>query len=169
MVVGPPPPPPSSSVPDGITDVSLLCDQSSQSRGHAPDQGKDEQTAAGPSRRAEVTGCPPHPHPSLCAPGNIFYLVMPSEQGETGTDDASDPTTPTAPEGETPQLNHSEAQGAGQQRLVIRNADEIFLTIEELMSKLKRLKVGWSWTLMHTGPRMAGNYSGFSSKVVCQI
>ncbi|XP_078792506.1 rho guanine nucleotide exchange factor 11 isoform X3 [Oryzias latipes] len=110
VVVGPPPPPPSSSVPDGITDVSLLCDQSSQSRGHAPDQG------------------------------NIFYLVMPSEQGETGTDDASDPTTPTAPEGETPQLNHSEAQGAGQQRLVIRNADEIFLTIEELMSKLKRLK-----------------------------
>ncbi|RVE55601.1 hypothetical protein OJAV_G00234680 [Oryzias javanicus] len=62
VVVGPPPPP-SSSVPD----VSLLCDQSSQSRGDAPDQG------------------------------NTFYLVMPSEQGETGTDDASDPSTPTAP------------------------------------------------------------------------
>ncbi|XP_036066826.1 rho guanine nucleotide exchange factor 11 [Oryzias melastigma] len=109
VVVGPPPPP-SSSVPD----VSLLCDQSSRSRGDAPDQG------------------------------NTFYLVMPSEQGETGTDDASDPPTPTAPAEEpTPpqsELNHSETQGAGQQSLVIRNADEIFLTIEELMSKLKRLK-----------------------------
>uniref|UniRef100_A0A3B5B5H3 Rho guanine nucleotide exchange factor 11 n=1 Tax=Stegastes partitus TaxID=144197 RepID=A0A3B5B5H3_9TELE len=98
--------------------------------------------------------------------GNTFYLVMPTEQGETATDDLNDPPTPTAshfpqsleeamspqPEEEAPACapasNQSEAmqpeQGeetgqsqAGQQSHVIKNVDEIFHTIEGLMNKLR--------------------------------
>ncbi|XP_039996537.1 rho guanine nucleotide exchange factor 11 isoform X2 [Xiphias gladius] len=59
--------PPSSSVPDDITDdVAFLSDQSSKLRGEATTQG------------------------------NTFYLVMPTEQGESVTDDLNDPPTPTA-------------------------------------------------------------------------
>uniref|UniRef100_A0A3Q1ER16 Rho guanine nucleotide exchange factor 11 n=1 Tax=Acanthochromis polyacanthus TaxID=80966 RepID=A0A3Q1ER16_9TELE len=126
----------SSSVPDGITDdATLPSDQSSKSR------------------------------------GNTFYLVMPTEQGESATDDVNDPPTPTAshfpqpleevmspqtqPEEETPacgpESNQSEAMQpeqreetgksqAGQQSHVIKNVDEIFHTIEGLMSKLRQLK-----------------------------
>uniref|UniRef100_A0AAQ5XZM5 Rho guanine nucleotide exchange factor (GEF) 11 n=1 Tax=Amphiprion ocellaris TaxID=80972 RepID=A0AAQ5XZM5_AMPOC len=126
----------SSSVPDGITDdATLPSDQSSKSR------------------------------------GNTFYLVMPTEQGESATDDLNDPPTPTAshfpqpleevvspqmqPEEETPacgpESNQSEAMQpeqeeetgksqAGQQSHVIKNVDEIFHTIEGLMSKLRQLK-----------------------------
>ncbi|XP_008296120.1 rho guanine nucleotide exchange factor 11 isoform X2 [Stegastes partitus] len=130
----------SSSVPDGITDdVTLPSNQSSKSRGEAKAQG------------------------------NTFYLVMPTEQGETATDDLNDPPTPTAshfpqsleeamspqPEEEAPACapasNQSEAmqpeQGeetgqsqAGQQSHVIKNVDEIFHTIEGLMNKLRQLK-----------------------------
>nr|XP_015802089.2 rho guanine nucleotide exchange factor 11 isoform X2 [Nothobranchius furzeri] len=134
--------PPSSSLPDGITDdVSLPPDQSSSSRGEARVQG------------------------------NTFYLVMPSEQGESFTDDLSDPPTPTAshfppveevmplqtqPEEDTccPELNQSEAMQqneeeeaeqmapskSGPRKCVIKNADEIFFTIEALMRKLHKLK-----------------------------
>ncbi|XP_026184338.1 rho guanine nucleotide exchange factor 11 isoform X2 [Mastacembelus armatus] len=57
----------SSFVPDDINnDVTLLSNQSSKERGEATAQG------------------------------NTFYLVMPSEQGESITDDLSDPPTPTA-------------------------------------------------------------------------
>ncbi|XP_036001940.1 rho guanine nucleotide exchange factor 11 isoform X4 [Fundulus heteroclitus] len=67
VVAGAPPPPPSSSVPEDITDgVSLPSDLSSQSGGEAGTQG------------------------------NMFYLVLPSEQGESATDDLPDPPTPTA-------------------------------------------------------------------------
>ncbi|XP_035806276.2 rho guanine nucleotide exchange factor 11 isoform X3 [Amphiprion ocellaris] len=132
----------SSSVPDGITDdATLPSDQSSKSRGEAKAQG------------------------------NTFYLVMPTEQGESATDDLNDPPTPTAshfpqpleevvspqmqPEEETPacgpESNQSEAMQpeqeeetgksqAGQQSHVIKNVDEIFHTIEGLMSKLRQLK-----------------------------
>uniref|UniRef100_A0A665WVK4 Rho guanine nucleotide exchange factor (GEF) 11 n=1 Tax=Echeneis naucrates TaxID=173247 RepID=A0A665WVK4_ECHNA len=127
MVAGPS----SSSVPDGITDnVSLPLDQSSKLR------------------------------------GNTFYLVMPTEQGESITDDLADPPTPTAshfpqplekvssaqtqPEEETPaceseatRLLQEERMGqsqAGHQSHVIKNVDEIFHTIEGLMSKLRQLK-----------------------------
>lgn len=99
---------------------------------------------------------------------------MPTEQGESITDEPSDPTTPTAthfpqppeevtslptrPEEEEeapargPESDQSEAMQAGQeeetgpsqagQSHVIKNVDEIFHTIEGLMSKLRQLKVG---------------------------
>lgn len=105
--------------------------------------------------------------------GNTFYLVMPTEQGESITDDPSDPPTPTAahfpqpleeamsaqtqPDVETTpacvpepdqsedmQLEQEEETGqsqAGHQSHVIKNVDEIFHTIEGLMSKLRQLKV----------------------------
>ncbi|XP_034713246.1 rho guanine nucleotide exchange factor 11 [Etheostoma cragini] len=132
----------SSSVPDGITDgVTLPSDQSSKPRGEATTQG------------------------------NTFYLVMPTEQGESFTEDLNDPPTPTGshspqpleevippqshPEEETPtcgaepnqseamQLEQEEETGqsqAGHQSHVIKNVDEIFHTIEGLMSKLRQLK-----------------------------
>ncbi|XP_014903920.1 rho guanine nucleotide exchange factor 11 isoform X3 [Poecilia latipinna] len=164
----PPPPPHSSSAPDGTaSDVSLPSDLSSQSRGEADTQG------------------------------NVFYLVMPLDQGESVTDDLPDPPTPTASyfpqppqevmssqtqleeveeeeeeeeeevvaaccpefiqsETETMQMevelekddndNDGEEDDetgpppAAQQSHVIRNADEIFLTIEGLMRKLHKLK-----------------------------
>ncbi|XP_023271105.1 rho guanine nucleotide exchange factor 11 isoform X3 [Seriola lalandi dorsalis] len=132
--------PSSSSVPDGITD-DVAPDQSSKPRGEATTQG------------------------------NTFYLVMPTEQGESVTDDLNDPPTPTAshfpqppeevmapqtqPAEETPacgsESNQSEAMQpeqeeetgqsqAGHQSHVIKNVDEIFHTIEGLMSKLRQLK-----------------------------
>ncbi|KAM9827739.1 rho guanine nucleotide exchange factor 11 [Neosynchiropus ocellatus] len=125
----------SSSVNDGITDdVKVLSQQSSKS--------------------SEAT-----------VQGNVFYLVMPTEQGETATDDLNDPPTPTAnsfPQTleemtsphvaeETPQTQQSEPTQqdleeemddlqTGQQSHVIKNVDEIFHTIEGLMSKLQKLK-----------------------------
>ncbi|XP_037832492.1 rho guanine nucleotide exchange factor 11 isoform X2 [Kryptolebias marmoratus] len=131
--------PPPSSVPDGITDdVSLLSNQSSKSRGKAKAQG------------------------------NTFYLVMPSEQGESNIDDLSDPPTPTAshfpqpeeevmsqqtqPKAGVPEFSQSETMQleeekeeavpsqAGTQSHIIRNVDEIFLTFEGLMNKLHKLK-----------------------------
>ncbi|KAM8747250.1 rho guanine nucleotide exchange factor 11 isoform 3-T3 [Acanthopagrus schlegelii] len=131
----------SSSVPDDITDdVTLPSDQSSKPRGEATDQG------------------------------NTFYLVMPTEQGESFTDDPNDPPTPTAshfpqpleevmstqtkpdalacgPEpdqSEAMQLEEEEEETgqpqAANQSHVIKNVDEIFHTIEGLMSKLRKLK-----------------------------
>ncbi|XP_027143610.1 rho guanine nucleotide exchange factor 11 isoform X3 [Larimichthys crocea] len=124
----------SSSVPGGITDVvALPSDQSSKPRGEA------------------------------AAHGNTFYLVMPTEQGESATDDATnDPPTPTAShfpqplgeamsqpgedatdQSEAMQLEQDEETGqtqGGQQSHVIKNVDEIFNTIEGLMSKLRQLK-----------------------------
>lgn len=97
---------------------------------------------------------------------------MPTEQGESVTDDSNDPPTPTAthfpqpleeamspqmqPEEETPacgpeanqleamQLEQEEEEGqsqAGHKSHMFKNVDEIFHTIEGLMSKLRRLKV----------------------------
>ncbi|XP_041820615.1 rho guanine nucleotide exchange factor 11 isoform X2 [Chelmon rostratus] len=129
----------SSSVPDDITDdVTLPSDQSSNPRGEATAQG------------------------------NTFYLVMPTELGESVTDDPPTPTAShfpeplekamspqTRPQEETlargPEPDHSEAmqleQGeetgqsrTGHQSHVIKNVDEIFHTIEGLMSKLRQLK-----------------------------
>ncbi|XP_036967803.1 rho guanine nucleotide exchange factor 11 isoform X7 [Acanthopagrus latus] len=104
--------------------------------------------------------------------GNTFYLVMPTEQGESFTDDPNDPPTPTAshfpqpleevmsaqtkpdedalacgPEpdqSEAMQLEEEEEETgqpqAANQSHVIKNVDEIFHTIEGLMSKLRKLK-----------------------------
>lgn len=94
---------------------------------------------------------------------------MPTEQGESVTDELNDPPTPTAshfpqppdeamspqPDEETPasgpdqyeetQLERedgaSQSQAASQSH-VIKNVDAIFHTIEELMRKLRQLKVG---------------------------
>ncbi|KAM9836629.1 rho guanine nucleotide exchange factor 11 isoform 1-T1 [Aulostomus maculatus] len=117
---------------------------------------------------AESEEAPPTEQQSLqvIRKGNTFYLVMPSEQGESVTDDLTDPPTPTAshfpqsleevmssqPGEETPACQQSEAVmqlrqeeeadqlQAGQQSHVIKNVDEIFHTIEGLMSKLRQLK-----------------------------
>ncbi|XP_041634631.1 rho guanine nucleotide exchange factor 11 isoform X2 [Cheilinus undulatus] len=139
-VVAGPPPSSSSSVPDDITDD--VSGQSSKLRGGATTQG------------------------------NTFYLVMPTDQGESVTDDPEDPPTPVAtnfpqpleegmapqvqPEEKTPvcslEADQSEAMQreqeeeetgqpqAGHQSHVIKNVDEIFHTIEGLMSKLRQLK-----------------------------
>uniref|UniRef100_A0A3P9D0D9 Rho guanine nucleotide exchange factor 11 n=1 Tax=Maylandia zebra TaxID=106582 RepID=A0A3P9D0D9_9CICH len=74
---------------------------------------------------------------------NTFYLVMPIEQGESMTEDLNDPPTPTANQSETMQLEQEKETGhlqAAQHTHVIRNVDEIFHTIEELMTKLRHLK-----------------------------
>ncbi|XP_076580787.1 rho guanine nucleotide exchange factor 11 isoform X2 [Chaetodon auriga] len=129
----------SSSVPDDITDdVALPSDRSSKPRGGATAQG------------------------------NTFYLIMPTELGESITDDPPTPTAShfpeppeeatspqTQPEEETPargpeperseatQLEQEDERGqsqTGHQSHVIKNVDEIFHTIEGLMSKLRQLK-----------------------------
>lgn len=95
---------------------------------------------------------------------------MPTEQGESVTEDPNDPPTPTAshfpqpleevmspqtqPDEDTPtcgpkqsedmQLEQEEEMSQSQaahQSHVIKNVDEIFHTIEGLMSKLRQLKV----------------------------
>ncbi|CAN9509432.1 unnamed protein product [Ophioblennius macclurei] len=88
--------------------------------------------------------------------GNTFYLVLPSEQGESATDDAvADPPTPTAasfpsavvaadggdpmPQKEEEEKEEEEEEAAPQSH-VIKNVDEIFHTIEGLMTKLRQLK-----------------------------
>lgn len=106
--------------------------------------------------------------------GNMFYLVLPTEQGESVTDDPNDPPTPTAAEfpkpleevtspqaqsdevvwaccseteqSEAAQQGQEEETGTGKsqtghQSHVIKNVDEIFHTIEGLMSKLHHLRV----------------------------
>ncbi|XP_010793949.1 rho guanine nucleotide exchange factor 11, partial [Notothenia coriiceps] len=128
----------SSSVPDDITaDVTLPSDQSHEPRGEATAQG------------------------------NMFYLVLPTAQGESATDDLhdlNDPPTPTAshfpqpleevispqPEeearacfsnqSEAMELEQEEETGQSPQSHVIKNVDEIFHTIEGLTSKLRQLK-----------------------------
>ncbi|XP_061921474.1 rho guanine nucleotide exchange factor 11 isoform X7 [Entelurus aequoreus] len=56
--------------------------------------------------------------------GNMFYLVLPTQQGESATDDLESSQPPEA----LPQCH------------VIKNVDEIFGTMENLMSKLRELK-----------------------------
>lgn len=93
---------------------------------------------------------------------------MPTEQGESVTDDLNDPPTPTAThfpleeemapqmfeetptcgtesdQSDTMQLEQEEDAGqsqAGNKCHTIKSVDEIFHTIEGLMSKLRELKV----------------------------
>ncbi|XP_056884262.1 rho guanine nucleotide exchange factor 11 isoform X5 [Takifugu flavidus] len=126
--------PSSSSVPDDISDdVTLNSQQSSKARGER------------------------------AAQGNTFYIVLPTEQGESITDD---PPTPTAsdlqepleevtsqqPDEDTPTGGPGQSEGrvdqvedlgglqSTHQSHVIQNVDEIFHTIEGLMSKLRQLK-----------------------------
>lgn len=106
---------------------------------------------------------------------------MPTEQGESVTDEISDPPTPTAshfpqppdevmspqtqPDEETPaggpdpyeetrlerEEGTSQSQAAHQSH-VIKNVDAIFHTIEDLMSKLRQLKVGSVFRGHHRHP-----------------
>lgn len=101
----------------------------------------------------------------LCAPGNTFYIVLPTEQGESITDDpptASDfqepleevtsqqsgEDTPTGgpgqSEGRVDQVEDLGRLQSTHQSHVIQNVDEIFHTIEGLMSKLRQLKASLS-------------------------
>ncbi|KAI5085247.1 rho guanine nucleotide exchange factor 11, partial [Silurus meridionalis] len=98
--------------------------------------------------------------------GNVFYLVMPKDQmgaltEESSTDDPNYPSPSEAHEAvslfpqqnhelqETPHRSHPEAPSnntglsqsrAVTQRHVIKNTDEIFQTMDELMKKLHRLR-----------------------------
>uniref|UniRef100_A0A8C7VL51 Rho guanine nucleotide exchange factor (GEF) 11 n=1 Tax=Oncorhynchus mykiss TaxID=8022 RepID=A0A8C7VL51_ONCMY len=111
--------------------------------------------------------------------GNVFYLVMPTEQGEglldeSHTDEVNDPPTPTTTElpdleqevisspvqthekegqvasimsadnqSERGNLSRQEGQSQSQKSLqshIIKNVDDIFHTIEELMRKLHQLR-----------------------------
>ncbi|KAI3375703.1 hypothetical protein L3Q82_004013 [Scortum barcoo] len=121
---------------------------------------------------AELEEVPPRdteqPSVQVVRKGNTFYLVLPTEQGESVTEDPPTPTAShfpqhleevmlpqTQPEKETPtcgpehnqseamQLEQEEETGQSQARTqshVIKNVDEIFHTIEGLMSKLRQLK-----------------------------
>uniref|UniRef100_A0A8C7JHJ3 Rho guanine nucleotide exchange factor 11-like n=1 Tax=Oncorhynchus kisutch TaxID=8019 RepID=A0A8C7JHJ3_ONCKI len=108
--------------------------------------------------------------------GNVFYLVMPTEQGEglldeSHTDEVNDPTTTELPDleqevisspvqthekegqvasimsadnqSERGNLSRQEGQSQSQKSLqshIIKNVDDIFHTIEELMRKLHQLR-----------------------------
>ncbi|XP_029610056.1 rho guanine nucleotide exchange factor 11 isoform X2 [Salmo trutta] len=140
----------SPSIPDDITeDVTLHSDQSPEPRGEASVRG------------------------------NVFYLVMPTGQGEglldeSHTDEVNDPPTPTTTElpdleqevmsspvqthekegqvasimsadnqSERENLSWEEGRSRSQKSLqshVIKNVDDIFHTIEELMRKLHQLR-----------------------------
>lgn len=119
---------------------------------------------------SQLTFILPHFSPEslcFCAAGNTFYLVMPTEYGESATDDPPTPTASNFPqtpeeallaqtqtEEDTPTGGPDNAEDtqperaeetsqshAAHQSHVIKNVDEIFLTIEGLMSKLRQLKV----------------------------
>ncbi|XP_064787464.1 rho guanine nucleotide exchange factor 11-like isoform X5 [Oncorhynchus masou masou] len=138
----------------------------------SPSQWEAEHAEAAPS---EVE-CP---SVHVVRKGNVFYLVMPTEQGEglldeSHTDEVNDPPTPTTTElpdleqevisspvqthekegqvasimsadnqSERGNLSRQEGQSQSQKSLqshIIKNVDDIFHTIEELMKKLHQLR-----------------------------
>lgn len=97
---------------------------------------------------------------------------MPSEQGESFTDDPPTPTaahfpelleevSPKQPEEDTPTAGPGQSEGRRAEeegRLqpthpsrIIQNVDEIFHTIEGLMSKLKQLKASFFYFIPSRG------------------
>uniref|UniRef100_A0A8C8CMH0 Rho guanine nucleotide exchange factor (GEF) 11 n=1 Tax=Oncorhynchus tshawytscha TaxID=74940 RepID=A0A8C8CMH0_ONCTS len=163
----------------------------------SPSQWEAEHAEAPPSevecpsvhvvRKAVVAGSPSIPdditedvtlltHQSPEPRGNVFYLVMPTEQGEglldeSHTDEVNDPTTTELPDleqevisspvqthekegqvasimsadnqSERGNLSRQEGQSQSQKSLqshIIKNVDDIFHTIEELMRKLHQLR-----------------------------
>ncbi|XP_055756980.1 rho guanine nucleotide exchange factor 11-like isoform X5 [Salvelinus fontinalis] len=121
----------------------------------------------------------PEPRGEASVRGNVFYLVMPTEQGEglldeSHTDEVNDPPTPTTTElpdleqevisspvqthekegqvasimsadnqSERGNLSRQEGQSQSRKSLqshIIKNVDDIFHTIEELMRKLHQLR-----------------------------
>ncbi|XP_038831394.1 rho guanine nucleotide exchange factor 11-like isoform X3 [Salvelinus namaycush] len=172
----------------------------------SPSQWEAEHAEASPSevespsvhvvRKAVVAGSPsipvditedvtlhsdqsPEPRGEASVRGNVFYLVMPTEQGEglldeSHTDEVNDPPTPTTTElpdleqevisspvqthekegqvasimsadNQSDRGNLSRQEGQSQSRKslqshIIKNVDDIFHTIEELMRKLHQLR-----------------------------
>ncbi|XP_038831393.1 rho guanine nucleotide exchange factor 11-like isoform X2 [Salvelinus namaycush] len=138
----------------------------------SPSQWEAEHAEASPS---EVES----PSVHVVRKGNVFYLVMPTEQGEglldeSHTDEVNDPPTPTTTElpdleqevisspvqthekegqvasimsadNQSDRGNLSRQEGQSQSRKslqshIIKNVDDIFHTIEELMRKLHQLR-----------------------------
>lgn len=119
---------------------------------------------------------------------------MPTEKGESVTDDLNDPPTPTTAhfpqpleevpspqtQEETPissteanqlegmQLEQEEETGqsqAGNKCHTIKNVDEIFHTIEGLMSKLRRLKV----SLCYGSNKVVGLTVSINSSLILRL
>ncbi|KAK3546614.1 hypothetical protein QTP70_031227, partial [Hemibagrus guttatus] len=103
------------------------------------------------------------PTVQLVRKGNLFYLVMPREQmgaltEESSTDDVREPSPSEAPEAVSlssqqedkeqgtpsrshPEVSRNESQSrASAQRQAMKNTDEIFQTMDQLMKKLHQLR-----------------------------
>uniref|UniRef100_A0A674C5P4 Rho guanine nucleotide exchange factor 11-like n=1 Tax=Salmo trutta TaxID=8032 RepID=A0A674C5P4_SALTR len=90
--------------------------------------------AGSPSIPDDITDVNLHSDQSPEPRGNVFYLVMPTEQGDGLLDESN-----------TDEVSSTLSAGLGQsqkvlQSHVIKHVDEIFHTIEELMSKLQKLR-----------------------------
>ncbi|XP_005950688.1 rho guanine nucleotide exchange factor 11 isoform X4 [Haplochromis burtoni] len=136
------PPPSSSSVAEDITDdVTLPSNQSSKSRSEAKKQGNTFYLVMPIEQGESVTedlNDPPTPTASHFPPP-VEEMTLPQTQME------EEPAArgPEANQSETMQLEQEKETGhlqAAQHTHVIRNVDEIFHTIEELMTKLRHLK-----------------------------
>ncbi|XP_061619409.1 rho guanine nucleotide exchange factor 11 isoform X4 [Phyllopteryx taeniolatus] len=113
----------SYSVPDDITDdVMAKSEQSPASRAAAHGNGDPHP----PARRCRLIGRFPS------RTGNVFYLVAPERRGESAAD-------PADGEAES-DVSGRCGEEALRQSHVIKNVEEVFHTIENLMSKLRQLK-----------------------------
>lgn len=136
------PPPSSSSVAEDITDdVTLPSNQSSKSRSEAKKQGNTFYLVMPIEQGESMTedlNEPPTPTASHFPPP-VEEVTSPQTQME------EEPAARglEANQSETMQLEQEKETGhlqAAQHTHVIRNVDEIFHTIEELMTKLRHLK-----------------------------
>ncbi|XP_023202134.1 rho guanine nucleotide exchange factor 11 isoform X4 [Xiphophorus maculatus] len=161
MVAGAPPPPSSPFAPDGTAgDVSLPSDLSSHSRGEADTQGNFFYLVMPLDQGESVTDDLPDPPTPTAShfpqpPQEVSSPQTQLEEKEEEEVVAACCTEFIQSDSETMQMevelekddNDNDGEGvetdpppATQQSHVIRNADEIFLTIEGLMSKLHKLK-----------------------------
>ncbi|XP_027893651.1 rho guanine nucleotide exchange factor 11 isoform X10 [Xiphophorus couchianus] len=161
MVAGAPPPPSSPFAPDGTAgDVSLPSDLSSHSRGEADTQGNFFYLVMPLDQGESVTDDLPDPPTPTASHFPQPPQEVSSPQTQLEEKEEEEVVAPCCAEfiqsdSETMQMeveleeddNDNDGEGdetdpppATQQSHVIRNADEIFLTIEGLMSKLHKLK-----------------------------
>ncbi|XP_032438291.1 rho guanine nucleotide exchange factor 11 isoform X11 [Xiphophorus hellerii] len=161
MVAGAPPPPSSPFAPDGTAgDVSLPSDLSSHSRGEADTQGNFFYLVMPLDQGESVTDDLPDPPTPTAShfpqpPQDVSSSQTQPEEKEEEEEVAACCAEFIQSDSETMQMeveleeddNDNDGEGdetdpppATQQSHVIRNADEIFLTIEGLMSKLHKLK-----------------------------
>ncbi|XP_029931494.1 rho guanine nucleotide exchange factor 11 isoform X2 [Myripristis murdjan] len=131
----------SSSIPDGITDVSFPSDQSCEPRGEATTQGNTFYLVMPNDQGESVTddlNDPPTPTASHF-PQPPEEVMSPQVQPDEETRaHGSEPD-----QSEAMQLEQEEETGhshTGHQSHVIKNVDDIFHTIEGLMSKLHQLR-----------------------------